>query len=168
MGSWIVSNLTWIVTALAGLTIVLLGLTVWALLKLSQVRKTLQVLTAGRRAASLEQIILDLVEQADATDKEIREIYKALDTVHALAHRGVHRVGFVRFNPFQDLGGDQSFALALLDGENNGVVVSSLHTQNLTRVYAKKVKSGQPSQHPFSAEEKQAIEAAVRGEKIGN
>jgi hypothetical protein len=72
----------------------------------------------------------------------------------------VHKVGVVRFNPFKDLGGDQSFSIALLDGENNGVVVSSLHTREGNRVYAKPVELGKAVKHPLTEEEQEAIKKA--------
>ena len=53
--------------------------------------------------------------------------------------RAFQRVGLVRFNPFEDTGGNQSFALALLDAEGNGWVLSSLHARTGTRVYAKPI-----------------------------
>jgi hypothetical protein len=54
----------------------------------------------------------------------------------------VQHVGLVRYNPFQDTGGDQSFALALLDKQGDGVVISSLHSRTMTRFYAKPIKAG--------------------------
>jgi hypothetical protein len=67
----------------------------------------------------------------------------------------------VRFNPFKDIGGDQSFALALLDGKNSGLVVSSLHTREGTRIYSKPVIKGESEKYPLTDEEKSAIKAAT-------
>ena len=72
----------------------------------------------------------------------------------------VQRVGLVRFNPFDDTGGDQSFALALLDAGGDGVVVSSLHTRTANRFYAKPVKAGHTT-HALTTEERQALEQAT-------
>src|SRR3989344_5821662 len=77
---------------------------------------------------------------------------------------GVQRVGLVRFNPFSETGGDQSFALALLNGKDNGVVLLSLHGREGTRVYVKPVKDGE-STYELSKEERQAIEEARKAEK---
>jgi len=74
--------------------------------------------------------------------------------------RAVQRVGVVRFNPFPDAGGDQSFAVALLDAEGNGLVISSLHGRTETRVFAKGVANGR-SRHALSAEEQDAIDRAL-------
>jgi hypothetical protein len=70
------------------------------------------------------------------------------------------RVGLVRFNPFEDTGGNQSFALALLDGRGTGFVVSSLHARSGTRVYGKSVTSG-VAESTLSDEESEAVRLAL-------
>ena len=74
--------------------------------------------------------------------------------------RSYSRVGLVRFNPFEDTGGNQSFALALLDAAGNGFVISSLHARNMTRVYAKAVAAGK-AEAALSAEETEALRIAT-------
>lgn len=74
--------------------------------------------------------------------------------------RAVQRVGLVRFNPFDDTGSDQSFALALLDAGGDGVVLSSLHSRTATRFYAKPVKAGRTT-HALTTEEQQALAQAL-------
>ena len=62
-----------------------------------------------------------------------------------------------RFNPFGDTGGDQSFILALLDGNRDGVVITSLHSRENTRFYVKSVKGGEGIEHPLSSEEQKIV-----------
>ena len=71
----------------------------------------------------------------------------------------IQKVGIIRFSPFKEVGGDQSFSIALLNGNNDGVVISSLYTREDSRVYGKPIKSG-ASEYLLSEEEKQAIEKA--------
>lgn len=78
----------------------------------------------------------------------------------------VQKVGLIRFNPFREVGGNQSFSIALLDGTNSGVVITSLYTREGNRVYGKPIKNGQ-SEYLLSAEEREAIEQA-KGSKITN
>jgi hypothetical protein len=66
----------------------------------------------------------------------------------------------VRFNPFEDTGGNQSFAIALLDALGDGVVISSLHARGSTRIYAKSVRAGR-ADGAASAEEAQALRQAM-------
>jgi hypothetical protein len=72
----------------------------------------------------------------------------------------VQRVELLRFNPYDDTGGDQSFTVALLDGEATGVVLTSLHARAGTRVFAKDIKSGK-SKYALSEEEKQVLDKAM-------
>ena len=70
------------------------------------------------------------------------------------------RVGLVRYNPFEDTGGNQSFALAMLDANGDGWILSSLHARQGTRFYAKAVKAGR-SETSLSDEEQAAIKQAT-------
>jgi hypothetical protein len=72
----------------------------------------------------------------------------------------IQRVGLVRFNPFEDTGGNQSFAVALLDANDDGLVVSSLHARQGTRIYAKAVARGRP-EAALSDEEAEALRRAT-------
>ena len=73
--------------------------------------------------------------------------------------KAFQRIGLVRFNPFEDTGSNQSFALALLDADDDGVVISSLHARGGTRIYAKAVAAGRP-EATLSEEEAQALDLA--------
>lgn len=72
----------------------------------------------------------------------------------------IQKVGLVRFNPFKDTGGDQSFILALVDANNTGIVVSSLHTRTGTRWYAKNIIQGKGSEYDLSDDEQKALAGA--------
>jgi len=69
----------------------------------------------------------------------------------------IQQVTLKRFNPFGDTGGDQSFILAILDGNKDGVVITSLHSRENTRFYVKSVEGGVGIDHPLSVEEQKII-----------
>lgn len=75
--------------------------------------------------------------------------------------RHIQKVELLRYNPYQDTGGDQSFSIALLDDQGNGIVVTSLHTRSGTRVFAKPVIKGKSHKYDFSAEEEQVVKKAL-------
>lgn len=75
---------------------------------------------------------------------------------------GIQKIGLFRYNPFDDLGSDQSFSLSILDSQNSGVILTSLHHRNFTRMYAKPVKNGQGDSITLSNEEKSAIVKAIK------
>ena len=72
------------------------------------------------------------------------------------------KIGISRFNPFDDIGGDQSFILTILDKNNSGALITSLHNRDLTRIYAKPIKNGVGENITLSKEEKSAIVKTIR------
>lgn len=149
-----------------GAVIVGILLLIWNIflhLNVSRIKKNQQQLFSGNGAADLEKIILGHVKGIRELDRDIQDLYGISNKIHNLASRSVHKVGVVRFNPFKDLGGDQSFSIALLDGENSGIVVSSLHSREGNRVYAKPVSKGKAIKYPLTDEEAEAIKKAEAG-----
>lgn len=94
---------------------------------------------------------------SDRLDKLTSE-YKKLSVVAGLASQ---KISVVRFNPFGDTGGDQSFALAVLDSHNSGYVITSIHGREGTRVYIKPIDFGK-SKYTLSREEQLALEQATK------
>ena len=97
---------------------------------------------------------------ADA-QSDIKLIKGAIEKIEKDGQTYVRKMGVVRFNPFSDTGGDQSFAVSFLDSRGNGVVVSSLHGREGTRMYSKPVKIGKADGFEFSKEERAAIDKAL-------
>jgi hypothetical protein len=93
-------------------------------------------------------------------EKRINDISEKLDFTRKMAGISLQKVGVVRFNPFKDMGGDQSFSIALLDFQNNGLVISSIYSREGNRVYTKPIKNGE-SEYQLSDEEKEAISRAM-------
>jgi len=73
----------------------------------------------------------------------------------------IEKMKLIRFNPFDDVGGDQSFILVLLNRENSGLLLTSLHHRSFSRIYAKAIKNGQGDNITLSKEEKSAILKAI-------
>lgn len=72
------------------------------------------------------------------------------------------KINITRFNPFNDLGGDQSFILTILDQNNTGAIITSLHNRDITRIYAKSIKNGEGDNITLSKEEKSAIVKTIK------
>ena len=102
----------------------------------------------------------DLLRRTMYLEARMEEMAPRLATAEATAVTSIQKVGFVRFNPFQDTGGDNSFSVALLDQKNNGIVLSSLYKRERTNIYAKEVKAG-ATHIPLSDEEKNVLEIAI-------
>jgi len=68
-----------------------------------------------------------------------------------------YKINLIRYNPFEQLGGDQSFILCLLDNTNSGAIITSLHNRDSTRIYAKAIKNGESDNLALSKEETKAL-----------
>ncbi|KKP98488.1 MAG: hypothetical protein US25_C0004G0005 [Candidatus Moranbacteria bacterium GW2011_GWE1_36_7] len=149
--------------AIIGIFLAVLSLIIgiWTAIKLNSTQKNLGILFSGKKAVDLESILLAHTEEISAIDKEIQELFEISNKIHNLSQRSIHKVGIVRFNPFKDIGGDQSFAIALLDGKDCGITISSLHTREGTRIYSKPITKGASEKYTLTEEEKAAIKAAV-------
>lgn len=93
-------------------------------------------------------------------EENIENLSEGLQNVKKMALPSLQKVGIVRYNPFNDVGGDQSFSIALFDAYNNGFVITSLYSREGNRVYAKPIKNGK-SEFQLSEEEREAIARAV-------
>lgn len=93
--------------------------------------------------------------------EEVLQFEGKLDDLSKESLSSISRVELVRFNPYGDTGGDQSFSVALLDSLGNGLVLTSLHSRSGTRVFAKPVVKGQAGKYKFSAEEEKVVEKAL-------
>lgn len=116
-----------------------------------------QRLTKGVSSGDLVQVWQQYLEKATRTEKEVKQLAELFKKLSVDGQHHLQKVGVVRFNPFNELGGNQSFVVALLDETGNGMVLSSLHGRDSTRVYAKPVKNFKESGFELSVEEKDAI-----------
>jgi len=151
---------TWLALGLA----ILLAIVCFVLnSRLGRVERQYRALMRGSSSMggiSLGELVSGQGERLEQTRSDLTALQKRVTDMDVLVTRSVQHVALVRYNPFQDTGGDQSFALALLDKRGDGVVVSSLHSRTMTRYYAKPVKGG-TSALSLSEEEVQAVQQAM-------
>ncbi|MCL5435403.1 MAG: DUF4446 family protein [Patescibacteria group bacterium] len=148
------------------LELVLLALgivTLWLLVLTGFFWRTLShynKLTKGVSEKSLKTVLEKLLKESALTAKDIEYLkdYCVRIEKNGLLH--IQKVGLVRFNPFKDTGGDQSFVLSLIDGNDTGVIISGLYSRSGTRWYAKRVAGGKGVEHELTEEEKKALKEA--------
>jgi hypothetical protein len=99
----------------------------------------------------------------DGEIKDYKDLKRKVDEVYNTA---IKKIGVVRYNPFNEIGGNQSFVVAMLDGKNNGFVISSLFAKEGTRIFTKTVKSGK-SEYALSKEEVEAVQKAINEDPYG-
>ena len=122
--------------------------------------RRLASLTQGSDESSLEAVLGSHLERVKQVVSDVDRVAARTAAVERDLQGSLGRVGLVRFNPFDDTGGNQSFALAMLDGRGDGFVVSSLHARAGTRVYAKAIAGG-TSEAALSDEEGEAVRLAL-------
>ncbi len=143
------------------LILILLAWNVFLQFRLEKTRKRIKIFFKGRKTQDLEGVIAEQLKRTKKAEAEIKKLFDWNEKLQGIADISIQGVGMVRFNPFKDTGGDQSFAIALLDKNNNGVVISTLYSREGTRIYAKPIEKGDSSYH-LSEEEKEAIQKAVK------
>jgi len=116
-------------------------------------------LMRGTSGGNLEAMLNDHISRVRDTADQVEAVDRLAHRLEEAARFSLQRVGMVRYNPFHDTGSDQSFAIALADGQGNGLVLSSLHARDVTRVYAKPLVAW-GSTYSLADEEKQAIARA--------
>jgi hypothetical protein len=143
-----------IVLVLVGLCLVLM--LVLQAMQISRLRQRLDLLTRGSDGESLEAVFDAHLETVHQVGRDLDELTARTAVLESAARHHFARLGLVRFNPFPDTGGNQSFALALLDESEEGFVVSSLHSRTGTRIYAKAIVGGK-ADTSLSTEETEAM-----------
>lgn len=107
----------------------------------------------------LEEVLGNLIKKLGGQETDLKKNFEEISRLTQIAERSFQKIGVVRYNPFKDVGGDQSFSIALLDLNNSGFVITSLYGREGTRVYAKPITKGK-SEYSLSEEEIEAIEKA--------
>ena len=149
-----------VVIALTVAVVVLIALVVTLLRRTADFERRFAGLTRGADGKSLEAILDAHLDKVYSVAREVDDLSARSAMLEQAQRRAFQRIGLVRFNPFEDTGGNQSFALALLDHHGDGFVVSSLHARAGTRVYGKAVARG-TSETTLSAEESEALRLAL-------
>jgi len=155
-------NLFVVAAALALVLLVLLVAVVIQGMRLRRALRAYRALAGDGSPGSIADLLAGQATRAEEVGGRLEEL-EALHAKLELRSRGsLQHIGLVRFNPFDDTGSDQSFAIALLDERHDGIVLSSLHGRTNTRLFAKPVEHGS-SRHTLSEEEARAISIAIAG-----
>jgi hypothetical protein len=142
------------------LAILVVWLIIVSVLVLTQAR-FLRRLTKDTDKGNLNQILKRILDKQDLSAKEIDAVKKELVRQYGWGLTHVQKVGLIRFNPFRETGGDHSFSLAVLDGNESGFIITGLHTRERTRLYIKEMLKGK-SDVALSSEETKALRKAQR------
>lgn len=141
---------------LTGISIffVLLGI-IWGFVT----EKRLKRFFLGKKAKDLEDTIIILEQEINKLNRAKDNTEKEIISINTKLKKSIRGLETIRFNPFPDQGSNQSFAIGMLNEENNGLVISSLYSRERMSIFAKPIKNGK-SEYELTSEEKDALEKA--------
>ncbi|KKT73525.1 MAG: hypothetical protein UW68_C0007G0010 [Candidatus Collierbacteria bacterium GW2011_GWB1_44_6] len=119
-------------------------------------------LTSNVSKKDLISALNHLISVSTQNTEDIKSVFETLSREINQNKEHFQKLGFKRYNPFTDTGGDQSFTAAFLDDNGNGIMISSLHSRENTRLYAKKVENGKVTSQALSREEQEVINEALK------
>ncbi len=157
MVDFIAKNIDTILILIIGIFI---GWNIFIEIRLKKEKERTTQFFKGKKSENLEDVISELFKKQKLTEEKAHKALNRIKELDKAALHSIQKVGVIRFNPFSELGSNQSFVVALLDQKDDGVVISSIHAKEGTRIYAKPIKHGE-SQYPLSKEEEEAIRKAL-------
>lgn len=113
------------------------------------------------RSNNIEEMLKEYMEKVEQVEKANKSIEVHCDNLDKEVDKCIKKVGIVRYSAFKDMGSDLSFALALLDDSNSGVVLNGIYSAENSNIYAKPVENGK-SKYTISEEEQKAIDIAIQ------
>ena len=114
--------------------------------------------------SNLDEMIRGYIDKVNQVGEKNEEIISYCKVIDNNMKRCSQKIGIVRYNAFKDTGSDLSFALAILDDFNNGVVLNGIYARDSSNIYAKPIENGE-SKYILSNEEKEAINRAINNIK---
>ena len=154
-------NNTYVILGIIIVNIILLILYISSNVKLRRLNKEYRnFMKKIGKGEDIEENLKVYIKKVEKVEKENKEIIQYCEDLNKELAKTIRKVGIVRYNAFKDVGSNLSFTLALLDNNNNGVVLNGIYSRDNSNIYAKPIKDGK-SEYILSDEEKEAIEKAI-------
>ena len=161
LGNWLVTNMMYVVGVLLVSVIIMYAFVINIYLNLSYLKKRYHKMMTGVDGANLERMLIGHIDETKAIAEENKRLKGECKRLDDLLQLAITRVGVVRFCAFEDMGSDLSYAVALLDSHDDGVVLSSIFGREDSRGYVKPIKGGK-SKYALTQEEEQALAKAMK------
>ena len=151
------------VIIIAAVTVILLIIIIINNVKLSKLKKNYKIFMEGKNASSLEDILIRQQDQMNELKVSDQENKAAMQKILDHLDGTYQKVGLVKYDAFNEMGGKLSFSLALLNRKNDGFILNSMHSREGCYTYVKEIINGN-SVILLSEEEKEALEIALKGQ----
>lgn len=149
-----------LIIGLAVLTLVCMIITLVCFTQYRKLYRRYDIFMRGKDAETLEDTILDLLDETAVLQTSDRESRDQLKSLTRQARASYQKIGIVKYNAFKGMGGNLSFVIALLDDNNSGFILNSVHSREGCYLYMKDVEKGS-TDVLLGAEEKEALEMAL-------
>lgn len=150
----------YLLLGMAALTVLLLILTIVSMVNVGKLKKRVLRFTQGNEGKSLEQDIIGIIEDNNFLKNETESNRKLLRELQKKEEKCFQKMGLVKYDAFHQMGGQLSFCLCLLDDNNNGFIINSVHSTEGCYSYTKEIKAGD-SALDLGTEEEEALEIAM-------
>ena len=150
----------WIGMATIVLVIALLVYCVILHIRLGSLKKKYDFFMQGEHGASLERKLSVEVSEIRDAAKGLESLLSEQVAIRNIQSNTIQKIGFIKYNAFENIGNDLSFALTLLDGNNNGICISSIYGRNESRIFSKPIVKGK-SLVSLSQEELESLNEAL-------
>ena len=142
------------------LILVLLILVVYTMVRLSTMNARYRAMMRGSNSEDLEGMLIQHIHEVEKVSATNTRILEENELIRQFIRKSLVRTAMVRFRAFEDMGGDLSYAVAMLDANNDGVIFSSIFARADSRSYIKPIKGGS-SEYPLTEEEKGVLKEAM-------
>jgi hypothetical protein len=159
INKFVIDNLPYVLLIISSIMLILMIITMSLMIRLSKMKRKYRKMMCGVDVQNLEELVVRCVGDVQLNDKKVEDLSMQYQRLTAICSASIQKIGIVRFNAFKDTGSDLSFAIALLNGKDNGAVISSIYGRTESRIYAKPIIAGQSSYY-LTTEEKSAINYA--------
>ena len=168
INNFLSQNILSIVVVLMVLVLLLLIVSIMAFLEVRKLKKRYEMFTGGNKHAeyNLETQFAEYHKTAKSVEEKYEKLASVVKDMDKNMEKCIQKVGVIRYNPFDEVGGKLSYAIAMLDSKNNGVILNGIHSRSGSFTYAKPVELG-VSEYVLSYEENQALEEALTNSYLG-
>lgn len=154
----------YVIIGLAAVTFILLILYIVNVVQMAQLKKRYKIFMSGKNAKNLEKTLIERLDQVDALLEANKANEKNIQTLFSNMKFTFQKVGLVKYDAFNEMGGKLSFSLALLNETDDGFVMNAVHSREGCYTYVKEIIAGN-SVIVLSPEEKEALDAAKQSNK---
>lgn len=153
--------IVYIILANTIIIFILLVLYIGTRIKLNKLTLKYKKFMNGTEDKNIEDLIINSIDLSNSISLKNKEIENRINYIERNMQQCVQKTGVIRYNAFDNVGSDLSFAIALLDANDNGLVINGIYSRDSSSTYAKGIVAGK-SKYPLSAEEIQAIDIAKK------